>query len=140
LADDRGATLFGGDQEREDRAAEGLLLSGIITSRDLASQLGAWGHEPGDGEHEIGGLRRIGRIDDGLGRALGRDEAGVAALPAVELSVEKGTPGGVALEARQVAIQAREKSCGAVQPRRSRRVIFAFWRHRSFQREVALES
>src|SRR5712691_2097527 len=108
----------------------GLLASAMVASH--VSQLGAARGQPGDGEQEVGRLRRIGLIDNGLGGALGRDETGVAVLPAIELPVEKSASGGVAGEGRQVSVEAGEKSCGAVQLRRSLGIIFAFRRHQSF--------
>src|SRR6516164_2102627 len=86
----------------------------------------------GDGEQEVGGLRRIGTITGELGRAVSRDEAGVAVLPSVELAVEEGTALPVIRQGRQVGIDARDESTcalvGAVGFRRPR-LVLVFRRH-----------
>src|SRR5215831_19257495 len=115
----------------------GLFPSAMVASR--VSQFCAAGGQPGDGEQEVRRLRWIGLVDNGLGGALGQDETSVAAFPAVELPVEKDTTGPLAREPRQVVVQARQKSCGAVQLRRSRWGILAVRRHRSSRLHVCAE-
>src|SRR5262245_53441434 len=68
------------------------------------------GRKADDGEQEVGGLRRIGANGHGLGAAFGRDEAGVAALPSVELPVEEESPRRVVRQRRQMSVHAGDET------------------------------
>src|SRR4029453_12354992 len=59
---------------------------------------------------EFGGLRRVRRNRYGLGAAFGRDEAGVAALPSVELSIEEDAPRRVVRQRRQMSVHAGDET------------------------------
>jgi hypothetical protein len=61
----------------------------MIASRPVLAKRDSPRCKPGDGEQEIRGLRRIGRIDHGLGIPLAGNEAGIAVLPSVKLQVEE---------------------------------------------------
>ena len=71
-------------------------------------------HQSDNCEKEIGRLGWVGRNEDGLGVALGGDEAGVAPLPSFKLAVEKIPPRRLIRECGQMAIQPREKAQSAV--------------------------
>src|SRR5262245_55902760 len=63
-----------------------------------------------DCEQEVGGLRRIGRNGSRLGAAFGRDEAGIAALPSVELPIEEDSPRHVVRQRRQMSVHASDET------------------------------
>jgi|EndMetStandDraft_8_1072994.scaffolds.fasta_scaffold635209_1 hypothetical protein len=65
-------------------------------------------------EKEIGRLWRVGRSEDGLGFALGRDEACVAPLPSLDLAVEKVPPRRLVRERSQMPIQPGEEAQSAL--------------------------
>src|SRR5215813_2372586 len=74
--------------------------------------------EPRDGQEEVGRLRRIICSRDRLAFTLGCKETRVAALPSVELLIEKVAPSGVVLQRREMGIDTgdeagRAASCGA---------------------------
>jgi hypothetical protein len=70
--------------------------------------------ESRDGEQEVGGLRRIDGGGYGLRAALGRDEAGVASFPPVELPVEEYSPRRVIRQRREMSIHAGDETRDAV--------------------------
>ena len=71
-------------------------------------------HQSDNCEKEIGRQWRVGRNDDGLGVALGGDEAGVTPLPSFKLAVEKVPPRRLVCEREQMAIQPGEKAQSAL--------------------------
>ena len=71
-------------------------------------------HQSDNCEKEIGRLWRVGRSEDGLGFALGSDEAGVAPLPSLNLAVEKVPPRRLVRERGQMAIQPGEEAQNAL--------------------------
>ena len=73
-------------------AGRGLRVFSLGMDPRLLFQRASARHQSDNCEKEIGRLWRIGRNEDGLGVALGGDEAGVAPLPSFKLAVEKVPP------------------------------------------------
>ena len=71
-------------------------------------------HQSDNCEKEIGRLWRVRRNEDGLGFALGGDEARVAQLPSFKLAVEKVPPRRLVCEREQMAIQPGEEAQSAL--------------------------
>src|SRR5262245_44440309 len=95
----------------------GTLMAGPAAGQRLTPR-----REDGDGQQEIGGLRRIGRIGGGLRRALRGDETGIAILPALQLAIEEGAARRVIGEREQVVVQAGNEAGGTVRWPRIRRL------------------
>ena len=71
----------------------------------MAAQRVAPRREGGDGEQKIGGLRRVGRIGNGLRCPLWRQN-GHNGIPSFQLAIEEGATRGVIGEREQVAVEA----------------------------------
>src|SRR5262245_31526449 len=101
---------------RTARSSDFAALPSAMVASVAPAEREAACRQRGDGDEEVGGLRRIGAAG-WLRFAVGGEEAGIAVLPAGELPVEEGTAGGAILEPRQMAVEAGEEAAGA--PRRA---------------------
>ena len=95
-------------------AGRGLRVFCLGMDPRLFFQSASARHQSDNCEKEIGRLWRVGRNDDGLGVALGGDEAGVTPLPSFKLAVEKVPPRRLVCEREQMAIQPGEKAQSAL--------------------------
>ncbi len=95
-------------------AGRGLRVFCLGMDPRLFFQSASARHQSDNCEKEIGRLGWVGGNEDGLGVALGGDEAGVAPLPSLDLPVEKISPRRLIRECGQMAVQPREKAPSAV--------------------------
>lgn len=95
-------------------AGRGLRVFCLGMDPRLFFQSASARHQSDNCEKEIGRLWRVGRNDDGLGVALGGDEAGVTPLPSFKLAVEKVPPRRLVCEREQMAIQPGEEAQSAL--------------------------
>ena len=114
LPDDCGAALVGCDQERKDRGRQGLRVFCLGMDPRLFIQRASARHQSDNREKEIGRLWWVGRNEDGLGFALGGDEAGIALLPSFELAIEKLSARRLVCERGQMAIQPGQEAQSAL--------------------------